>query len=543
MQYSATQSATHAPRNGAQNSDYLHRRNRSPYWYVRKRIPDDLLGHAALASTSGKAKTELTKSTGKAAKRDAAVVADQILRDWELLFASLRGHPNPTIQPPMDVPLQEFGFDFSFAGANKDRLESLFDYLIGLNLHQSKYCGRENNSFRDDYIARKINRLSIGEVDALNRPMSKEDYQSLWLAAVQRETGSSAQSRQFAHIMSRAIDKKAGVTFGEVLKEYKERRKADGAQQKALKNIDRVANIFADECLPNGLKTLQASVTKQQANEFVKIAQQVWPGRKTCADAISLLSTIFNHGMKVLDASEKNPFKYAVSTLPKANRGVRKARSNEAYDNDQLSAMLPSLAKFSSKGRSEATLMVLPVTLLALYTGMRIEEICSLKVSDVRSVDGIDYIAVSKSKSNAGIREIPLNRGSEIVVSWLKKHSKNNFLISGLTEYDGRRSKKVSDRFAGWKSEFYPDDSHKRMYTFHSFRSTAITALDRGEVSNDFISLLVGHEDGRGTLAKSVYSAGRTMRSLVEPASKIDYGDELYNLAVKLLSNHHVIPV
>ena len=81
------------------------------------------------------------------------------------------------------------------------------------------------------------------------------------------------------------------------------------------------------------------------------------------------------------------------------------------------------------------------------------------------------------------------------------------------------------------------------MYTFHSFRSTAITALDRGEVSNDFISLLVGHEDGRGTLAKSVYSAGRTMRSLVEPASKIDYGDELYNVAVKLLSNHHVIPV
>lgn len=543
MQPSDTHSATQVSRNGAQNSDYLHRRDRSPYWYVRKRIPDDLIGHLAFASKSGKAKKELTKSTGEATKRNAAVIADQILRDWELHFAALRGEPSPASQSSVNAPLRKLGFDFDFAGAKAPEVESLFDFLIGLNIHKSKYEGRENNTARDDFIAKNISRLNVDQIDTLNKPMSQQDYLNVWLAEVHRELGSSVQARQFAHMMGRSIDAEAGITFGEVLRAYKQRREADGARKAALRNIDRVAKIFAEQCLPHGFKTLQSVVTKRHANKFVEIAQQEWPGRKTCADAISLLSTIFNHGMKVLDASETNPFQYAVASLPKGKRGLRKAESNKAYENDQLKAMLPSLAEFSGNGRSVATLMLLPVTLLALHTGMRIEEICSLKVADIKWDGDVRFIAVSKSKSQAGIREIPLNRGSEIVVRWLLDHSKDEFLISGLSEYDGRRSKKISDRFVKWKSDFYPDESHKREYTFHSFRSTAITALDRGEVSNDSISLLVGHEDGRGTLAKSVYSAGRKIQSLVEPASKIDYGDDLYELAVKLLRNHHVIPV
>lgn len=542
MQPSATHSATHVSRNGAQNSDYLHRRNRSPYWYVRKRIPDDLIGHRALASKSGKAKTELTKSTGKVTKRDAAVIADQILRGWELHFAALRGVPDPVSQPSVNAPLNKSGFDFSFAGAKAFEAESLFNSLVGLNIHNSKYAGQANNGFRDEYILKNIDQLSVAQIDELNKPVSPQDYQQIWRDEVQRQLGGSTASRQFAYMMGRAIDSEVGVTFGEVLKAYKQRREADGARKAAVRNIDRVAKIFAEQCLPHGFKTLQSVVTKQHANKFVEIAQQEWQGRKTCADAISLLSTIFNHGMKVLDASKTNPFQYAVVSLPKGKRGVRKAESNKAYENDQLKAMLPSLAEFSANGRSVSTLMLFPVTLLALYTGMRIEEICSLKAADIKSDGGVRFIAVSKSKSQAGIREIPLKRGSEIVVSWLLRHSKDDFLISGLSEYDGRRSKKISDRFATWKSAFYPDESHKREYTFHSFRSTAITALDRGEVSNDFISLLVGHEDGRGTLAKSVYSAGRKIHSLVEPASKIDYDDEIYQLVKDLMENHQIMP-
>jgi len=542
MQFSATQNATHSHR----NSNYLHRRKNSPNWYVRKRIPEDLQGNAAFKSNSGNSKTELTRSTGRTTRREAAVVADVILRQWEREFDALRGLVHPSVQQPNQLSPEAISdLDFSFAGDNALQVERLFNSLIGLSTHK-QLPASEKKKLRQSSILKNIANLSVAGVDALNKPVSDQDYIDIWFNDVQSQLGQlgdPVRVRQFAHMTAGLIDVEQGLSFGEVVKDYKRMRENSGARKSVLRDIDVTTNMFAEKCLPNGLKTLQKDVTKQQANAFVEIARLRWPNLKTCSDKLSMLSTIFRHGMAHLDVSDNNPFEYAVKRLPNSTKGVRKNLSNKAYEIEQLSEMLPSMALYYAKSKSAPSVMLFPVVVLAMYTGMRIEEVCSLEQTHIMSIDGVDFIRIWDAKSQAGIRDIPLNRGSRLAIKWLQEHSTDKYLVSGLPIFEGRRSKKVSDRFTVWKSEFFSGESHKRTYTFHSFRSTAITALDRANVSTDNLSLLVGHEEGRDTLAKRVYSAGRTIQSLVEPASKIDYGDDLYELAVKLLKNHHVIPV
>lgn len=535
MQQSATQSVTHRPSFIGDSSGYLHRRGRSKYWYVRKRIPSDLVGHCFLASKSGKVRKELTRSTGKTTKREAAAVAAEVLADWDALFAVLRGEKPDAVE----VSSSKVSSKPSSSDGLPDAALKLFDYLIALIVHRKKQDEGLLDQHRIDFAVRHSEQLSPEQTDKLLAPLVMGDYLGLYESKALELLGDSDKVRNFAKITGEYLKYDFGLTLAEVLDRYIERRVANGSRKSAVKNVRKIVTLFATECLsPMGLATPFKKITKQHVKKFVSESQRHWPGPKTCADNISTIFTVFRFGVRVLDAGESNPFEYAAGLLPKPKRGARKVVSNEAYDKDMLRHMLPDLARFSAKGISAAPRSLLPAVLLGMYTGMRVEEMCQLKAEDVRVAEGVRAIFLPYSKSQAGIREIPLNRGSKYVVDWLISRSQDGYLLSGLTVHDDRRSKKVSDCFNRWKTGYFSGEGHKRRYTLHSFRSTAITALDRADVQDEYISLLVGHEDGRRTLAKSVYSSGKRLQQLLEPASKIDYGDEIYELSVKLLAGH-----
>lgn len=88
------------------------------------------------------------------------------------------------------------------------------------------------------------------------------------------------------------------------------------------------------------------------------------------------------------------------------------------------------------------------VTLLAMYTGMRIEEICSLKVSNVIHSEDIFCFSVTDAKTRAGHRLVPVHPKVLTLVNRLIKNSKDGYLVSGLTlnKYQNR-SNAVGKRF------------------------------------------------------------------------------------------------
>ncbi len=60
------------------------------------------------------------------------------------------------------------------------------------------------------------------------------------------------------------------------------------------------------------------------------------------------------------------------------------------------------------------------VILIGLYSGMRLDEIASLKRDDIVEIDGIRVFSVTKSKTKAGIRCVPIHSMVlPIVERWL----------------------------------------------------------------------------------------------------------------------------
>lgn len=80
------------------------------------------------------------------------------------------------------------------------------------------------------------------------------------------------------------------------------------------------------------------------------------------------------------------------------------------------------------------------LVMLAGYTGARIEELCSLKLTEV----GPDRFTIKDAKTDAGQREIPIHSKIAGLVDDLSKNSTDGYLFSDLTSSKyGNRSNAI----------------------------------------------------------------------------------------------------
>lgn len=140
--------------------------------------------------------------------------------------------------------------------------------------------------------------------------------------------------------------------------------------------------------------------------------------------------------------------------------------------------------------------------MLGAYTGARIEELCSLKTSDVTK----HSFRIIDSKTEAGIREVPIHSALKVLITKLAEESNDGYLLSGLTfnKYDDR-SNAIGKRYGRLKTALGFTGS----YTFHSLRSTLVTQLENAGVSENLAADIVGHEKPRITYG--LYSGGASL--------------------------------
>jgi integrase len=124
---------------------------------------------------------------------------------------------------------------------------------------------------------------------------------------------------------------------------------------------------------------------------------------------------------------------------------------------------------------------------LAVYTGARIEELCSLEIQNISD----DSFNIIDSKTVAGIRTVPIHSHIKPLIKRLKENSTDGYLITnvGLDKYGGR-SGALSNRFSRFKNKL----GYGRQKVFHSFRHTLITALINSGVMEYHVADIVGHE-------------------------------------------------
>ena len=146
--------------------------------------------------------------------------------------------------------------------------------------------------------------------------------------------------------------------------------------------------------------------------------------------------------------------------------------------------------------------------LLGYFTGMRIEELCQLRIEDVTKLDDVYCIHVSPEagslKTINAERFVPIHRylidlGFLDYVSGLDNKRSirlwQNLKVNGYGKYSSTYSK----RFGKFKRAIGIDD---RQLTFHSLRHTFANELKQAEVSEHLIAQLIGHSNNSITMSR-----------------------------------------
>lgn len=229
---------------------------------------------------------------------------------------------------------------------------------------------------------------------------------------------------------------------------------------------------------------------------------------QTLANYLACLSQLVEFARnRYHDAPKENPFK--------GHRlEVRREReSYSPYTNEELAKIFPLLDEEMKA-----------VALIGLYSGMRLNEICSLTVDRIAIVEGVMCMEVREGKTRSSVRFVPAHSKIQPLIKKLSEKHHNGFLFyrASITERaDGKRSTWHTQRWTRAKRKALGEKGTETK-VFHSLRGMFISQLDRAKVPEDRIALIVGHERGQ-TESFKTYSQGAGMEELARYVELIEY--------------------
>lgn len=176
------------------------------------------------------------------------------------------------------------------------------------------------------------------------------------------------------------------------------------------------------------------------------------------------------------------------------------------------------------------------VPLIALFSGLRLNEICQLEVSDIRVIDGISCFRVASGLSQTGDEKRVKTNASERIVPVHDELIRCGFLafaesqrLCGETDlfpelpfgHLGYRS----TAFSRWFSRFLENAGAAAPLTcFHSFRHNFRDGLRAAKIDRDVALLLGGWTtDGKGTAVADNYGSGYQPRALTEALNAVRF--------------------
>jgi integrase len=146
-------------------------------------------------------------------------------------------------------------------------------------------------------------------------------------------------------------------------------------------------------------------------------------------------------------------------------------------------------------------------------------------VSSIKTIEGVLCFEITEGKTKSAARIVPVHSKLIPLVKSLLKTTHSGFLFyhASITDRaDGKRSTWHTQQFTRAKRKALGELAAERK-VFHSLRHAFVQQLDRAQVPEDRIALLVGHE--RGSTESKTYSkcssTSRTvaLRGVCEPSN------------------------
>lgn len=205
----------------------------------------------------------------------------------------------------------------------------------------------------------------------------------------------------------------------------------------------------------------------------------------------------------------------------------RTDEQRKAYSIEDIQAIVNNLQK--EQGRLERYW----IPIIAMYSGLRLDEICQLYCDDVQQLDGVWCLNINddkdkKLKNAASKRVVPIHPVLmscgliKYVESVLKTGMPRLWMNLTWREADGY-SNSMGSWYRRFNREYISEDKSK---VFHSFRHTFTDMLKQAGVQDTLISELVGHSIS-GSMTMGRYGKRYQPKVLLEALMQLDYGIEI----------------
>ena len=247
-----------------------------------------------------------------------------------------------------------------------------------------------------------------------------------------------------------------------------------------------------------------------------------------------LLKAVFNWS-RVNDYIERDP----TEIIEYDNEARSKEKPRIPFTYEHLQKMAQGYSNEHATGRLKNRPERFWVPLIALYSGMRLNEICQLRTKDVVQVESsqlwffnvIEEEGETKVKTQAGIRQVPIHPvlielGFLDYLSSVKEGEIDRLWPNLQLDSKGKYSRAVGNWFngdskrPGFNRRHITEDSR---ITFHSTRHTFRNELKQIRVDNDIASEIVGHEYEEGEAKTYVDKFAIEVKH--NELKKVTYGD------------------
>ncbi len=324
-----------------------------------------------------------------------------------------------------------------------------------------------------------LSNLSTYELD-LSRGILKadgdEDHARLMQALHAMQAVQPAQAQ--APIAAQAsADDPTALKLGELLEKFLLLKKVTQATAIAYKNcIEEISKFLKNPAITR--------ITASDVTRYQEFLAEKGNGVRTIDNKISIVRAVFNFAVKQ---------GYTRNGNPAQNRALltKKQRLKGGYAIFEKEEIEQFFNSEFFKEQEEKDPDYTTAVLFGLFTGCRIGEITSLKKDNFKkSTTGINYLVIRDSKTNAGIREVPLHPYLlERISEFLDKKTDKIFKY---VEKEGKGTgNAVGKKFA---RNLESAKITREKLVFHSLRKFVNNELMKSGVSLENRCQFIGHE-------------------------------------------------
>ena len=299
-------------------------------------------------------------------------------------------------------------------------------------------------------------------------------------------------------------------------------------------NIRDINNRTLNDFLHNILMKYPKNASKIEKFKNLSIDEQlktkITIKEKMSIRTIEKYSIWYNNFLKWLYQNEYLPHQYSIKSYKKVKK-LSPQEKRKIYSDLDLKKLFQSKIYLNPQIDLTQNYHKLIIPLIAMYSGMRLQEICQLERKDIVKIDGIECFDINdisennhfkKIKSFAGHRKIPIHsKLYELgIIDFLKNIQEGTLWKNLKADKYGSYNGTYGKQFQKINKRYIVNFDMESKKSFHSFRHTFAYKLKQSNVDTDKISELLGHSKQSVT---AIYTKKFIPKVLKKEIEKLSY--------------------